>query len=97
MITDDMCWKHLTKQPSKQKVTQPAIECVRIFKALFSHFSVHKLQRISKSVARNSHLALEAATTSRYDVTSIILTGALNRDIQEILLLLMQNHNKVVA
>ena len=45
-------------------------------KALFSHFSVHKLQRISKLIARNSHLAMKAAITSRCDVTSIILTKA---------------------
>ena len=43
-------------------------------KALFSHFSVYKLQRISKLIARNSHLALKAAITSRCGVTSIILT-----------------------
>ena len=45
-------------------------------KALFSHFSVHKLQRISKLIAKNSHLTLKAAITSRCDVTSIILTSA---------------------
>ena len=33
-------------------------------KALFLHFSVHKLQRIYKLKARKSHLALKAATTS---------------------------------
>ena len=48
MITDDTCWKHLTKQPPKQKVTQPAIECVRNFKSIIFAFSVHKLQRISE-------------------------------------------------
>ena len=32
MIADDTSWNHLTKQPSRQKVTQPAIERVRIFK-----------------------------------------------------------------
>ena len=36
---------------------------------LFSHFSVHKLQRISKLIAWNSHLALKAAVTSQCDVT----------------------------
>ena len=43
-------------------------------KALFSHFSVYKLQRISKLTARNNPLALKAAITSRCDVTSIIST-----------------------
>ena len=42
-------------------------------KALFSHFSVYKLQRISKFIAMNSRIALKAAITSRCDVTSIIL------------------------
>ena len=36
----------------------------------------HKLQEISKLIARNSLLALKAAITSRCDVTSIILTSA---------------------
>ena len=45
-------------------------------KTLFSLFSVNKLQRISKFAARNRHLALKAAITSPYDVTSIILTSA---------------------
>ena len=40
-------------------------------KALFTHFSLYKLQRISKLIARNSHLVLKSAITSRYDVTSI--------------------------
>ena len=66
-------------------------------KALCSHFSVHKMQRISKLIARNSHLALKAAITSLGDVTIIILTSAQNRDVQGILLLLMQNYDKVVA
>ena len=96
MIADDMCWKHLTKQPSKQKVTEPAIECVKIFKALFSNFSLCKLQRISKLIARNSHLALKTAIMSQCDVTSIILTKRKNRDIQGILCLLMQNYDKVI-
>ena len=38
MIADDTCLKHLTKQPSKQKVTEPAIECVRIFKSIILAF-----------------------------------------------------------
>ena len=76
MINDDPCWKHLTEQPSKQKVTQPAIECVRILKALFSHYSVQKWQKITKLIAWNSHIALKVALTSRCDVTSIILTSA---------------------
>ena len=67
--------KVFTKQPSKLKVTQPVIGCVRIFKSIIFAFSVHELQRISKLITRNSHLALKAATTSQYDVTSIILTG----------------------
>ena len=33
-------------------------------KASFSYFSVHKLQRISKVLARNSHPALKASITS---------------------------------
>ena len=44
-------------------------------KALFSHFSVHKLLRISKLIAWNRYLALEAAITSQCDVTSVILTS----------------------
>ena len=35
-------------------------------KALFLHFSVHKLQIISELIACNSHLALKAAITSQY-------------------------------
>ena len=38
MITDDTCWKQLTKQPPKQKVTEPAIECVKIFKSIILAF-----------------------------------------------------------
>ena len=38
MITDYQCWKHLTKQPSKQKVTQSATECVSIFKTIILAF-----------------------------------------------------------
>ena len=38
IITGETSWKHLTKQPSKQKVTQPAIECVRIFKSIIFTF-----------------------------------------------------------
>ena len=75
MIADDPCWMHLTKQPSKQKVTQPAIECVRIFKSIILAFFVHKLQRISKLIAWNSHLALKAARTSQCDVTSVLFTS----------------------
>ena len=45
-------------------------------KALFSHFSVHKLQRIFKLLARNRHLAMKAAIAPLYDITSVILTGA---------------------
>ena len=41
-------------------------------KALFSHFSLYKLQRISKMLARNSNLTLKATITSRCDVTSTI-------------------------
>ena len=57
---------------------------------------MHKLQRITKLIAWNSHLALKVAITSRYDVTSVILTRDI-RDIQDILLLLVQNYDKVVA
>ena len=31
-------WNHLTKKLSKQKVKQPAIECVRIFKSIILPF-----------------------------------------------------------
>ena len=50
--------------------------CQNFLKTLFSLFSVHRLQRISKLIARNSHLALKVAITSGCDVTSIILTSA---------------------
>ena len=43
------------KQPSR---------VLEFSKALFSHFSVHKLQRISKFVDWNSKLALKADKTS---------------------------------
>ena len=78
MIADDPCGKHLTKQQSKQKVTQPAMmtNVSVVSKALFSRFSVHKLQKISKFVTWNSDLALKAAITSRCDVTNVILTSA---------------------
>ena len=46
-------------------------------KALFSHFSVHKLLRISELIARTIHLALKATITLRCDATtcSIIFTS----------------------
>ena len=66
-------------------------------KALLLNFYLHKLQRISKLVARNSHLAVKAAITSRCDVTSIIVTRRKIETLQGILLLLIQNYDKVVA
>ena len=42
-------------------------------KELFSHFSVHKLQRISKLIVTNSHLVLKSAITSSCDVTCVVL------------------------
>ena len=73
-------------------------------KSLFTHknthigkFSVNKFQIISKLKDWNSHLALKAALTSRYDVNSVNLNIASNRKIQGIRLLLMQNNDKVVA
>ena len=62
--------------------------------SLFSHFSV---QRIFELITWNNHLALKTAITSRCDVTKVPLTSAKNRDIQGILVLLMQNFDKVVA
>ena len=44
-------------------------------KELFSPFSVHNMQIISKLKTWNSHLALKAAIISRCDVTSVILTS----------------------
>ena len=58
---------------------------------------MHKLQIISKLIAWNGYLALKAAIASRFDVIIVILTIASNRNIQVILLLLMQNYDKVVA
>ena len=46
MITDGPCRKHLTKQLSKQEVTQPATECVSIFKWYGSYCQV----RVSKGM-----------------------------------------------
>ena len=60
---------------NRKSLNQPS-NVSEFSKALFSHFSVHKLQRIPNLIARNSHLALKAAITSRCDVTSIILTSA---------------------
>ena len=45
----------------------------------------------------NTPLAFKAAITSRCDVNIVILNINLNRNIQEIILLLMQNCDKVVA
>ena len=55
------------------------------------------MQKIFDLIAWKNHLALKTAITSRCDVTHVILTSAKNRDIQGILVLLMQNFDKVVA
>ena len=59
-----------------------------------SRSSVNKSHIKSRSTDWNSHLAFEAAILSPYAVN---LTGVLNRDIQGIIPLLMQNYDKFVA
>ena len=59
-------------QPSKQKVTQPAIDCVNLsYSVMLEIFC-----EISKLIDLNRHLALKAAITLRCDVNSVILTRA---------------------
>ena len=60
-------------------------------------FSVYRLQKISKLIVLNCHLALKAAIMSRCDVNKTDLTSVLIRDIYEILFLPKQNYSKVVA
>ena len=46
----------------KESFNQPS-NMSEFSKASFWHFSMHKLQRISKLIALNSHLELKAAIT----------------------------------
>ena len=86
MITDGPC------RNRQNRISHSPPLIVSVFaKALVTHFSVNKLQRISKLKD------WKAAKTSRCNVNRVSLNIPENRNIQIILLVLMQNYDKVVA